>query len=546
MRKRKLFTAVLILAVVIALILSLAGCGQVAEEKNVLRVGMTREVESLNPMLVWSMQGYEVMMLNYNLLISWDEDLNPIANLARDWEADEDGMLWTFYLHEDVTWHDGEPFTAEDVKFTFEYIRDSEEELGYFYDYVAGMEEITVVDEHTVTIKTDEPLAWMPQIWVPILPKHIWEEIDQEFASSEFENEDPVGTGPFRVIEHVQGQYTRLAANDQYFKGRPELDEVILITYANADMMVEALKRGELDIITSVPAAQFKALVDDAVPDIVTLAASSPSFSELSFNVWEDAASLGNPLLLDHAVREAFEYAIDRDHLIEVAFYGYGEFGTTLVPPLYDFWHLKLNDDEIRHFNPDKAKEILDNAGYAVGDNGVRVSADGVPLSFELLVRTESPDNQKAAMLIKEWLNTVGIEITIGVIDEGTLTDRILESDFDMFIWGWYVDVDPTSILKIMTTDEIQSWSDCFYSNPEYDAMHLRQQRILDWDERQQMIFDMQRIVYDDIPYVLLSYDPELQAYRTDKYEGWTRNPALGPVIYTNTVETYERLQPNQ
>ncbi|MDW7728500.1 MAG: ABC transporter substrate-binding protein [Bacillota bacterium] len=535
--------ALLLVILILAVSLLVTGCGgeESQDERNILRIGYMREIESLNPMVIWSVQAYEVMYVNYNFLMSWDEDLNVTPKLAKSWDVDESGTFWTFYLEEEVTWHDGEPFTAEDVKFTFEYIRDNE--LGYFYDYVASMEEIEVVDEHTLTVKTDEPIAWMPQLLVPILPMHIWSEIDPADAEGEFTNDNPVGTGPFQVVEHRKGEYTRLVANDNYFKGRPAIDEVIYIIYANTDMMVEALKQGELDVIADVPGAQFKALQETNDPNIVTLDADSPSFTELSFNVWEDEESMGNPILRDREVRIAIEYALDRQEMIDVALMGYGEVGSTLVPPLFDFWHLDLGDD-FRAYNPQIAVETLEAAGYTLGADGIRVSPDGEPLAFTLLIRNESPDNQKMASMIKDMLAEVGIEITVSVIDEGTLTDRIYDGDFDMFIWGWYVDVDPSSILKVVTTDEIMSWSDCFYSNPVYDELHLLQQRTMDRDERRELILEMQRIFYNDSAYIMLSYDPELMAYRTDKYEGWVRNPRTGPVVYTNVIDTYEELRP--
>jgi peptide/nickel transport system substrate-binding protein len=541
MKGLKWLSVLLVLLLFCSIALTGCGGGGTQESQYVFRSGYMREIESLNPMVIWSVQAYEVMYLTYNFLISWDEDLNVIPELAREWEVDDSGTLWTFYLQEGVTWTDGEPFTAEDVKFTYEYIRDNE--LGYFYDYVAAMEEIEVIDDYTLTVKTDEPIAWMPQVLVPILPAHIWSEIDPEDAEGEFANDNPVGTGPFKVVDHRKGEYTRLVVNENYFKGRPALDEVIFMIYANTDLMVEALKQGELDIISDVPGAQFKALQDAADPNILVLDADSPSFTELAFNVWDDPDSLGNPHLLDKNVRVAIEYAIDRQELIDVALMGYGEVASTLVPPLFDYWHLDPGDN-FRAYDPDQAEAILEEAGYQRGGHGLRVGPDGELMSYTLLIRSESPDNQKMASMIKDMLSGVGIGVEISVIDEGTLTDRIFEGDFDMFIWGWYVDIDPTSILKIATTDEIMSWSDCFYSNPEYDELHQLQQRTMDRAERRELIYEMQRIFYDDAAYIMLSYDPELQAYRTDRYTGWVRNPRTGPVMYTNVIDSYEQLRP--
>lgn len=542
MVKHTRWLTVLAALMVLALFAGLIGCSLGESDRHVLRVGFLREIEGLNPMTIWSYQAYEVMNLNYNRLITWDENMNVVSDLAKEWEVSEDGLTWTFILHEGVKWHDGEPFTAEDVKFTFEYIRDNE--LGYFVDYVAAMTDIQAPDETTVVITLEEPLAWMPNILVPILPKHIWENVDPEEANSDYENSEPIGTGPFQVVEHVTGEYTRMAANKDYFKGAPKIDEVIFQTFANADLMVQALKRGDIDAITSCPAAQFKALQEEAPEGIKLLDAMTPAFTELAINVWDDPASNGNPLLRDPKVRAAMEHAIDRERVLEVAFFGYGETGSTLVPSVYDFWHLKLDADEFRSFDIEKSKGILEEAGYKVGSDGIRASADGEPLSFTVSVRSESPDSRKAAELMKEWFKEAGIDLKIEVIDEGTLTDRIYEGDFDLFIWGWFVDVDPSSILKIMTTGEIMSWSDSFYSNPEYDELYEKQQFTLDLDERQEIIHEMQRIVYEDAPYIILSYDPELQAYRTDRFKGWVQNPAGGPVMFTNTIETYEKLEP--
>lgn len=540
--KQTRWLTLLVVVMILSLLTGLVGCGPGESAKHILRVGFLREIEGLNPMTIWSYQAYEVMNLNYNKLISWDENMEVVPDLAKEWDVSEDGLTWTFDLYEGVKWHDGEPFTAEDVKFTFEYIRDNE--LGYFVDYVVAMEDIQVPDEHTVVITLNEPLAWMPNILIPILPQHLWEDVDPEEANSDYENAEPVGTGPFQVIEHVTGEYTRMAVNKDYFKGTPKVDEVIFQTYANADLMVEALKRGDIDVITSCPGAQFKALEQEAPENITLLNAMTPSFTEMAINVWDDPASNGNPLLLDPKVRAAMEHAIDRDKVIDVAFFGYADPGSTLVPSIYDFWHLKPGADEFRGFDLEKSNQILEEAGYKTGNDGIRVSPDGEALSFSILIRSESPDSQKAAQLMQEWFKEAGIALKIEIIDEGTLTDRIYEGNWDLFIWGWFVDIDPSSILKIMTSDEIMSWNDSFYSNPEYDELFKKQQHELDPDLRQDLIHEMQRMVYRDAPYIVLSYDPELQAYRTDRFKGWVQNPAGGPVVFTNIIETYEKLEP--
>ena len=542
MNRKKYLFPLLVLLAVLSLSAGLVGCTPEGSEKNVLRVGLSGEVEGINPLLIWSVPAYEIMKLNYNMLITWDENIEPIGSLAREWKMDDDGLHWTFYLEEGVKWQDGEPFTAGDVKFTFEYVRDNQ--LGYFYDSVKDMKEIEIVDEYTIGITLDEPVAWMPQIYCPILPQHIWGEIDPAEASSDFQNLEPVGTGAFQVVEHVTGEYTRLIANKDYFKGAPEIDEIIFRNYSNADLMVEALKQDELDIITAVPGAQFKALEEENPENICTLPAMSPGFSQLAVNVWQDPASQGNPLLKDRRIRQALELAIDRERIIEMALFGYGEPGSTLVTPTYSYWQLVLDDDELRSFDLEKAKGLLDEAGYAAGSDGIRLSPEGEKLSFGVMVRSSAPDDQKTAKLMKEWFREIGVDLEVQVMDEGTLNDRIYESDWDLYIWGWYVEYDPASILKIMTTGEIMSWNDSFYSNPDYDELYLKQQQALDREERQEIIYEMQRMVYEDAPYIVLYIRPSLQAYRTDRFTGWVQTPAgNGPVVHTLTVASYEQLK---
>ena len=150
-------------------------------------------------------------------------------------------------------------------------------------------------------------------------------------------------------------------------------------------------------------------------------------------SVWDDPASNGNPLLLDPKVRAAMEYAVDRDKIIEMAYFGYGETGSTLVPSIYDFWHLKLGEEEFRKFDIEKSKQILEEAGYKAGSDGIRVSADGSPLSFTVLIRGESPDGQKAAKLMKEGFKEAGIDLKVETIDEGMLTDKMCIRDR---MWG--------------------------------------------------------------------------------------------------------------
>ena len=189
-----------LLAYLLALFLciSLAGCGggaQTSESVNTFRIGTPVSIDTLNPLASYMQVGFEVFLLVYDPLVRYDENFEPTGCLAESWETSEDGLTWTFHLKDGVKWHDGEPFTSEDVKFTYDTMMESG--LGYMYStYLAGIDSVECPDANTVVIKTDEPKANMLMNTTPILPKHIWSEIKPEELET-YANEKPIGTGPF-------------------------------------------------------------------------------------------------------------------------------------------------------------------------------------------------------------------------------------------------------------------------------------------------------------------------------------------------------------
>lgn len=461
------------------------------------------------------------------------------SNLAETWDLSGDQLTWTFKLREGVKWHDGEPLTSEDVKLTYEYMLESG--LGMYCDFVTGIESIECPDEHTVVIKTEKPKANMLMNPAPILPMHIWKDVPIDELET-WPNDNPIGTGPFKFTEFKQGEYIKLTANDDYFLGRPKIDEVVFILYANKDTMVQSLKIGELDVALNINPNQVEPLKQEE--NINVISADALGFTELSFNCWTDPASKGNKLILDKRVRQSFEWAMDKQQLLEVAYAGQGSPGTTLVPP-DGFWHYEPSADELRDYNVDKAKELLESAGYTDKDgDGIREDSEGNKLSFVFLLRAENAEEVKLGQMIAGMVKEVGIELKIETVDDGVLMDRIVDGDFDMFIWGWGSDVDPTTILGIMASDQIGNLNDCNYSNPEFDQMLEEQATIMDENERQLAVWEMQRIIYEDAPYVILFYDNSLQAVRTDKWTGWKQIPEDGPYFFNLTNYNYLNIEP--
>ncbi|MDQ4027299.1 MAG: ABC transporter substrate-binding protein, partial [Actinomycetota bacterium] len=489
----------------------------------------------------------------YNLLIQFSqEDLSPVPGIAESWEASEDGLTWTYHLNPDATWSDGEPVTSEDVKYTYERIQ--EEEQGTYIDYVRQIDRIETPDDQTVVLHTKKPSVQMLSIWVPILPKHIWEEVPAD-ESKTFKNEPAVGSGPFQAQEWRRGQFVRLVKNPNYFRGEPAVDEIVIQFYDNPDTMVQALKQGEVDFIDSIPTRLFQSL--EGEPQIETLSSSDAGFTELGFNLYEpnpqvieefDApeTSTGHPALLDVRVRQAINWAIDEQELTDKVLLGEGQVGSTLVPPPLAKYHLELEESEVMGFDIARAQELLAEAGWEDTDGNGVVDKDGEDLELRLYVRSESTDTIKAGTFISDWLEQAGIRVDTKAVSDNTLTDDIYAADYDMFIWGWGSDPDPDFILSVLTCGQFMFWSDTFWCDEEYSRLYEEQKTQLDLNERAETIHEMQRIAYEESPYVIFFYDNALEAHRTDTFTGWTRQPEdLGPLVSsTGAIYTAENLKP--
>jgi peptide/nickel transport system substrate-binding protein len=524
------------------------------DEKLVFRVGSTNDIDGFNPFKIVEIPSYEVMGLTYDLLVdSSPKDSSPVPGLADSWETSEDGLTWTFHLNEDAKWHDGKPVTSEDVAYTYRRILD--EEQGLYIDAVRQIESIETPDKHTVVFKTGEPSVQMLNTYVYILPKHIWEDVPPEETKS-FKNEPVIGSGPFQAVEWKEGQFARLKTNPDYFRGTPKIDEIIFQFYDNDDTMVQALKNGDVDYIYNPPINLFKSLQNQ--DGIETNSAPDPGFTELGFNLYEptpeaiqefDApkTTTGNPALLDPLVREAINWSIDEEELTQKILRGEGIPGSTVVPPALAKYHLKLDESEIQGFDTERSKELLKEAGWKDTNGDGTVDKGGKELELRLFVRSEDKDSVTAGQFIEDWLEEAGIGLETKAISDTALTDAIYAADYDMFIWGWGSEADPDFILSVLTCDQIMGWSDTFWCNEDYSRMYQEQKEQLDIDERAATIKEMQRIAYEDNPYVIYYYDNQFEAWRTDRLEGWTKTPTIadpGQVAFTFSTKTYMNLRP--
>ncbi|WML48454.1 ABC transporter substrate-binding protein [Neobacillus sp. PS3-34] len=510
-----------------------------ASSPSSLRVGWTTEPDSLSPFISNRVSTFELHLLIYDSLVAFDNHLKPEGRLAESWNVSDDNLTWTFKLKKGVKWHDGVPFTSQDVKYSYETLLKAE--MGMYSDFLKGITSIETPDDYTVVIKTDKPKANMLYVTAPILPKHIWEKVKFDDLKT-WPNEKPIGTGAFKFVEWKKGEYVKLEANKDYFLGTPKVNELIYPLYANNDTMVQSLKIGEIDAAININANQVKLL--GAEKNMKVLSNPTNSFTNIGINSSKDKASKGNPLLLNTSIKQAMEYAIDKQKIIDVAYSGQGKAGTTIVPTFLKDWHNELSADKVRSFDANKAKAILDDAGFKdQNGDGIREDKNGKPLEFRLYTRSKSAEEVKAGQMVHSMLNDVGIETKVETMDDGVLGDKIADKgNYDLFIWGWTTDIDPTTILSIVSTDQIGNLSETYYSNSKYDELLAEQATTIDFKKRQSMVYEMQDILAEDLPYIILMEENAIQAVRTDKWKGWT--PVQGAYFMTANNYNYLHVEP--
>jgi peptide/nickel transport system substrate-binding protein len=531
-------------AAVVAMGLLLAACGGQPSSSTgaqpsssatggTVRVGIAGSADSLNPGNGLLSEAYVLYELVYDTPITVTAAGEYVPELATEWSVSDDGLTWTMGIRDDATFHDGEPLTAEDVAFSLTLYRDTEA-FPYEPSYVNVFETIEAVDDTTVELTTAEPVGNFEyrMTFMYVLPKHIWEAVADDPVA--FENEEMIGSGPFKLSEFSQGQFAELAANKDYWGGAPNIDGVIFQTIENSDARVQALLNSEIDVIdefpvTAVPAQQNAENVKILISDV----AAGGTLRDVIFNVIDpancpaDGTCSGHPALRDVAVRQALATATNKQELIDVAQGGLATPGIGLVPVgLGLFFASELEDYP---YDAAGAGQMLEDAGYVdTNDDGIRECKSGQDCpTGDLTFRFNFPTDidtaaREAEILAANW-GDAGVKLEIQGLDPDTLTSVCCPTfDYDVILWGWGSDPDPQFLLGVLLCTEIESgFSESGYCNPEYDDLYAQQGVETDPQTRIDIIHEMQRIALEDVPYIIPYYEQSIEAYRTDKFTGF-------------------------
>lgn len=503
-------------AIVISMVLLLAACGDggggdgpggdsAAGEGGTLVAAISSDPEGLNPAITTSGGTHAASELMFSGLVELDADGEPTPELAESWEITDDGATYTFTLRSGVTWHDGEPFTAADVKYTFEEV------LLDLHSRTAAsvgnnIESIEAPDDQTVVFSFAQPYAPLLQqldvTEAPILPSHIYEGTDPMENPA---NQAPIGTGPFEFVSYDPGSEVRMERFDDYFKEElPHLDEVVLRVIADEASQLSALEAGEVDWLFGAPGPERERLISDPAFDTLETQINpggSNCIMTVSFN-------LDRPMFGDLDTRRALGHALDREQFVERVLFGAGRVAEAPISSGIGFAH--ADDIELPAYDTDEAEALLEEAGWVREGDGTRTAQgvtgveDGTPLAFDFL---HFPTFSQYAELFRAQLAEVGAEVTLQPLEPPVFAETVFtERAFDTNIISYCNGADPEiGVRRMYDSDNIRPvpfTNAAGYSNPEVDALFVEAATTLDPDARGDLYGQIQEQVAEDLPYL--------------------------------------------
>lgn len=468
-------------------------------------------LNNMHPMGWLTIPDFDAVRMMYEPLVSVDDQARAIPHLA-DWETSDDGAIYTWNVQEDVTWHDGEPLTAEDVAFTFRLIKEYEwPYLGSLSEVIGDPSEFEVKDDTTVVTPLTQPYSALPLTLADlglIVPKHVWE--DEENPPEVDNTENPIGSGPFVFEERQQDQFLRFSVNDDYWGETPDYDEAIINIVPSTDDQILSLKKGETDL-TRLDAGPP---IDDVkqADNVDVVEAGSTFIRYISFQTKEKPFD-------DPNVRKAVAYAIDRDQIIDLIHGGYATKASSVLASGLEFY--QNSDVPTYDYDVEQAESLLNENGYEMqGD--VRVTPDGEEMRYELPIQNTG-SWPRMADLLKRQLGQIGIDLTVDAMESNSYTDRVtVNHDYKITVSDWRLWFDPDPFLA-PSFEEDGTLNFAEYNNDEFDQLMQEQRRATDPEQRREYLYDAQEIIAEELPWYTMFYPDLLFAMNS---ENWTNaNP---------------------
>lgn len=505
------------MVIVCALVLSLSSSALAAPQ---VRMALTGDEGSLNPYTyVTGSPGFNMVQLLYDPLYRMDGENIPQPWLAKDVQVTEGGKVWRITLHDNLTWHDGQPLTSADVSFTYGFVITKEGTHSRYTGPSRVIKQVETPDAKTVVFTLTRAVPSFhirPLADTPILPKHLWEgqKEPKKFVNS-------IGSGPYKMEEYRPDQFYRLAANKKYFKGAPSVDSLVIPIIKEPTAMFTAVKAGEIDAaarpLSPELVQQFK-----SAPGLKVV--QGPSFAATLLQINNERAPLNQK-----EFRQALDFAINKQQLVDTILLGLGVAASPgFVHPRSAFADSGLRP---RH-DVAQAQQLLDGLGLKDTDgDGFREKADGSKLDLSLLVYANNPLRVRAAELIAADLKKVGVRISVKAMDPTTVDEQVWPGfdvskgrNYDLSMWGWSapIQVDPTRLRELVHSDtRVGTLNIGAYKNADADRIGDELAKSLDLNDQKRLSAQLQRIIADGVPFITLWFPDDAYVFNPKVYDGW-------------------------
>ena len=491
-------------------------------------VGVTQEAVNFNPLLYVN-TGVEtcVEFIVFDSLWQIDPQGKFIPNLAAEIPTVEnggvskDGLTWTIKLRPDVLWHDGAPFTADDVAFTLDVILNPKVTVRSREGH-EHVEHYATKDDHTIEIKLKDSFAPYLVSWqkTSVIPKHILSTVP-DINIAPF-NTNPVGTGPFKFKERVAGSYIAFEPNPKYHGGAPKLTSLVQKYVPDQQTLFAQFQTGEVDVydIQGIPPLLYQRA--KALPGSKIELNPNPFVEFIYFNC-------GKPQFQDKRVRKALYMATDRKGWIDAVYYGVPVPTLSYLPPNHWAYNKALVDPG---YDPQKAAALLDEAGWKVAADGVRAK-DGVRLAFSMSTTAGNKSREQAQQLLQQNFKKINVEMTIKNMPASVVWgDYTVQSQFDTLMVGWdallYPDPDYGDRIRSTAIPAKGGSGSNYvqYQNPEIDELSNKGVTTTNLEERKAIYDKIQAILLDDLPFApIFSYQTIVGV--KDRMKGYEVNPYL-------------------
>jgi len=475
-----------------------------AQRGGLLRVGLDVDADTLDPRLTKNTSGFRMKELAFNGLVAINPDFTPVSDLAEKWD-NPDERTWVFHLRNGVKFHDGSDLTASDVKFTYESILDQSFNSPFRAFYLS-VDKVEATDKNTVTFTLKAPFApFLSYMDLAIVPQAAVQKLGADFGTK------PVGTGPFKVERWATGDTIELSANEAFYGGRPNLDRVRVKVVPDNSGRVVGLESGDLDFVQSPVSPQDVSRVQSGGKLKVDRTPAA-GYTYINLNT-------ADPILADKKVRQALSHLVNKQQIIDTIYKGIGKPANgPIVPTMWAY----PADIPSYPYSPDRAKALLDEAGWKAGADGSRVK-DGQKLSLTVRTHSEDPDRKQLIQVLQSEFQKVGIDATTNTVEFPAFFQDVQDGKYQVGVIGWLNLSDPDrATFRQFTIDGTANYGK--YKNEQVDKLLKDARATLDQGKAKTMYADAVKQIVDDAPYIFVQYQEYIAMY-SPKVQGYVVNP---------------------